>query len=621
MLIFMAFQVLFGLLLAVIQMDPTLLQNVINFNVARAYHLNLAVVWIVTGFIGAVLFVGPLLGEREVKPQWLAKFLLVAIWVIVAWTAFTLPLAQKGIAGYVGNTPWLQQGKEFLEAGRATDILLLVGFCIFAYMTLVMFPKKVKRWNEMHWGLAIGVCGLAAFWVFSMVSAENLDMQEYLRWYVVHYWVEAVWEVIHITLIGFLLHKLFGADEKEVGFAVFWGVSLVILSGLIGNSHHYFWIGTPAFWQFWGSLFSALEPLPLIFCIWHVYLDEKHGIAPIENKAAFHFIFASALFESVGAGVLGFSMTFALVNVWEHGTWVTASHAHMALFGAFGFLVIGAAYEAVRQAKGITRFKDHLSKLSFWLLFLGMMGMIGSFAFGGTREIYVYRVLGLDWWGHQVRPAMELPRALLGMFGFVFLIGAIILIYDLMTLKSREISEEQQRSLDFSLVSPKQLKTWNRSMSPVEFATWLVGIWLTGLIITAGLFSFNMHSVREGDPTIPYTLAGIGYSSLIVVTTLFAVRFLRAFSQRQNLLQLTHSASSDRLPVVDLRADGNGKAHDALVQEEYNRLGYGEAFLLVAEQDLKAMHRMLHKSLGPTFVWEDVQKGPDLWKVKVGRLN
>src|SRR5574337_582745 len=74
-----------------------------------------------------------------------------------------------------------------------------------------------------------------------------------------------------------------------VGYMGFWGVLLVLLSGLIGNGHHYFWIGTPAFWQFWGSLFSALEPLPLIFCIWHVYLDEKHSVKPIVNRTAFYF--------------------------------------------------------------------------------------------------------------------------------------------------------------------------------------------------------------------------------------------------------------------------------------------------------------------------------------------
>src|SRR5690625_6359439 len=102
-------------------------------------------------------------------------------------------------------------------------------------------------------------------WIFGLFYVSRIDLQEYFRWYVVHYWVEGIWEVIHITLIGTLLVLMFKASVRSVGFAVFWGVSLVWLSGLIGNAHHYFWIGTPEFWQFWGSLFSALEPLPLIF--------------------------------------------------------------------------------------------------------------------------------------------------------------------------------------------------------------------------------------------------------------------------------------------------------------------------------------------------------------------
>ncbi len=621
MLIFFALQVLMGIVLAIIQMDPTLLQNVLNFNTARALHLNLAVVWIVTGFMGTVLFVGPLLGEREIKHTWLAKFLIIAVWIIVVWAFITLPLAQKGIAGYVGNIPLLQQGKEYLEAGRISDVLLLIGFSIFAYLTLHVFPKKVKNWNEIHWGLAVGVCGLALVWIFSLISAQNLDMQEYLRWYVVHYWVEAVWEVIHITLIGFLLYKLFGADLNEVGFAVFWGVSLVILSGLIGNSHHYFWIGTPAFWQFWGSLFSALEPLPLIFCIWHVYLDEKHGIKPIVNKAAFYFIFGSAIFEMVGAGVLGFTMTLAYVNIWEHGTWITASHAHLALFGAFGMLVIGAAYEAIRQVKGIGHFRTYLSKISFWLIFAGILGMVGSFAYGGTREIYVYRILGLDWWGHQVRPAMTEARALLGLFGFVFMVGAIIVIFDLLTLKNREISDEEQQVLNFKLISSAKFGPWKRSMSKFEFALWLIGIWISGLIVTAGLFSFSMHSVRLGDPIIPYTLAAVGYIGIIAFLSVFAIRFLRAFEARQDTLQLIRLFPEDRLETVDLRINNNKEEAVGKSLALFNKINHGEAFVLVSDEELRAQHSALFHALGPGFIWEDIQDGPELWKAKIGKVN
>lgn len=621
MLILFAVQILFGLLLALIQLDPDLLKGTLNFNVARAFHLNLAVVWIVTGFMGTILFVGPLLGKKDIRPFWLIKFLFYALIVIVIWTACTLPLAQKGIAGWIGNTPWLQQGKEYLEGGRITDVLLLVGFTIFAYLTLFMFPRKVKTWNEMHWGLAIGVCALAGVWVFSLISAKNLDTQEYFRWYVVHYWVEAVWEIIHITLIGFLLSKFFGADEKEVGFAVFWGVSLVVLSGLIGNSHHYFWIGTPAFWQFWGSLFSALEPLPLIFCLWHVYLDEKHGITPVENRPAFYFIFGSALFESMGAGVLGFTMTMAYANIWEHGTWLTAAHGHLALFGAFGLLVIGATYEAVRKYKNIYRFRGYLGKLSFWLLFIGLVGIMGSFAYGGTKEIFVYRILGLDWWAHQVRPAMANARVLLGFSALVFIAGAIILIYDLFTMKNREISEEEQFARNNKLGSSSRISMWRKNMLPVEFGTWLGGIWFFGLVVTGGVFSFNLHSVRAGDPTIPFILMGIGYIGLILTTLLFAVRFLQAFEQRQNMLQVLQNTDNENLCVIDLKPVIQVRDKEKLILEAFNRLNYGEAFVMVSDKNLSEQHPVLHKVLGVSFAWESLEEGPQEWKVKIGKLN
>lgn len=622
MLIFFCIQMSFGLLLAIIHLDPTLLQGTLNFNVVRAFHLNFAVVWVVTGFIGTILLIGPILGKKEVRPVWLVKFLLIALWIIAAWSFITLPLAQKGIAGWVGNIPMLQQGKEFLEGGRITGFLLLIGFSIFAFLTLHMFPKNRKTWNEMHWGLAVGVMGLATVWIFALFSSENLDLQEYFRWYVVHYWVEAVWEILHITIIGFLLYKFFGADEGEVGFAVFWGISLVILSGLIGNSHHYFWIGTPAFWQFWGSLFSALEPLPLIFCIWHVYLDEKHGLKPLNNRASFYFIFGSALFEMVGAGILGFTQTLAYANIWEHGTWITASHGHMALFGAFGLLVLGAAYEAVRQVKDIERFDDKLSKLSFCLLFVGIMGIVASFAFGGTRQIYVYRILGLDWWGHEIRPAMSEARVFLALFAFIFFIGAIMVIYDLLTLQNRKLTDREISAMNFKLSSPDHISKWKKGMTRFEFGAWMLVLWFFGLIITAGLFTFGLNSVRLGDPTIPNILAFSGYGGLFLTTFLLAVRFLKAFESRQDMLQLIEQYEKQDMKLLDLSKHSEATEEiDKLILNEFNSIKYGQAFVLSSDQDLKSYRLMLYDAIGSGFIWEIVEDGPELWKAKIGKVN
>ncbi|HET8942878.1 MAG TPA: cbb3-type cytochrome c oxidase subunit I, partial [Rudaea sp.] len=311
MLVLFVLQVGYGLLLSAQQVDPTILASVLNFNTARAEHLNLGILWILCGFIGAILFVAPLLSRREMFAPWLIKLLFYALIVIVLWNFFTLPLAQVGVAGWWAGQPWLQQGLEYLEAGRIAGVLVLIGFAILAFVVLRTFPP-MREWNEIHWGLGLGVAALMAVWVFGLFYVARLDLQEYFRWFVVHYWVEGVWEVIHITLVGFLLVLMFKADIKSVGFAVFWGVALVWLSGLIGNAHHYFWIGTPEFWQFWGSLFSALEPLPLVFCFWHIYLDAHTNRRPMENAPAFYFILGSMVLELVGAGILGFSMTFAL---------------------------------------------------------------------------------------------------------------------------------------------------------------------------------------------------------------------------------------------------------------------------------------------------------------------
>ncbi len=529
MLILFLAQLGFGLLLIAQHSDPTLLSGVLNFNVVRAEHVNLGLLWILAGFIGSILFVGPLLSKRELAAPWLIHVLFYAYVAVVVFNVFTQGLAMRGIAGWWAGQPWLQEGLEYIEGGRIVDVVVMIGFGILAYVVLRTFPR-VREWNEIHWGLGLGVVALLVVWLFGLIYVPRLDLQEYFRWFVVHYWVEGVWEVIHISLVGFLLVLLFKVDVKSVGYAVFWGVSLVWLSGLLGNAHHYFWIGTPEFWQFWGSIFSAFEPLPLIFCFWHIYLDAHQNRKPLENAPAFYFILGSVVLEQVGAGILGFSMTFALTNVWSHGTWITPSHGHLALFGTFGMLVLGAAYYAIPVMRGVKRFDQRLGKLAFWLVFTGILGMALSFALGGTVQIYAYRTLGLDWFGGDILLLLNLHGILAGVFGVVLTIGAGVLTYDLITI-----------GLMGSTAGPAvatagrgEVPTgWSRPLTGFETGVWLTAMWIFGLIITLGLLSFNLDQVRvEGNPTIPYLMAGIGYPGLLLVTLLFVWRFLASMEAR-----------------------------------------------------------------------------------------
>jgi nitric oxide reductase subunit B len=528
MLVLFLFQVGFGLLLAAQHIDPTLLAGVFNFNIVRAEHTNLGILWILTGFIGTILFIGPLLSKRELAAPGLIKFLFYALVAVVIWNVLTQALAQQGIAGWWLGQPWFQEGLEYLEAGRIADIVILIGFAILCYVVLRTFPS-VSEWTEIHWGLGLGVTALTLVWIFGLFSIDRLDLQEYFRWYVVHYWVEGVWEVIHISLVGFLVVLMFNASMKTVGYAVFWGISLVWLSGLLGNAHHYFWIGTPEFWQFWGSLFSALEPLPLVFCFWHIYLDAHHNNKPIKNMPAFAFLLGSVVLEQVGAGILGFTMTFALTNVWSHGTWITLSHAHLALFGTFGMLALSAAYYAVPLMRGIRDFDQRLGKLGFWMVFTGMLGLGFAFAIGGTIQVFVYRTLGLDWFGGDVSNAMHIAKVQVPIFGLIFATGAGLVVFDLLTLGHRARNPARP---DQDLQPKTPATGWTRILTGWEAGLWLLGMWVFGGIITIGLLSFNLSDVQAGNPVFPYIMAGVGYPGLLLITLLFVWRFLASLSAR-----------------------------------------------------------------------------------------
>ncbi|RIK86160.1 MAG: nitric-oxide reductase [Hyphomicrobiales bacterium] len=529
MLVLFFLQTAFGLLLAAQHIDPTLLAGTLNFNVLRSQHVNLAIFWVLSGFIATILFVGPLLSKRELAEPWLIKVLFYALLAVVAWNALTQVLAQQGVAGWWMGQPLLQEGLEYLEAGRVADVVILIGFAILCRVVLRTFPPRAQ-WNEIHWGLGLGVVALTLVWIFGMAFVERLDVQEYFRWYVVHYWVEGVWEVIHIALVGFLLVLMFGANVKSVGYAVFWGISLVWLSGLLGNAHHYFWIGTPEFWQFWGSLFSALEPLPLIFCFWHIYLDAHQDGKPVANMPAFSFLLGSVVLEQVGAGILGFTMTFALTNVWSHGTWVTLSHAHLALFGTFGMLGLAAAYYAVPIMRGLAAFDQRPGRLAFWLVFTGMLGLGFVFATGGTVQVFVYRTLGLDWFSGDVAPAMQFAKVSVPVFGMVFASGVGVLVYDLLTMGLRAPAAAG----DEAAAVPRSAG-WGRRLSGWETGLWLLAMWVFGGIITLGLLSFNLPSVQQGNALFPYLMAGIGYPGLLLTTLLFVRRFLRSLEARRHV--------------------------------------------------------------------------------------
>ena len=185
-------------------------------------------------------------------------------------------------------------------------------------------------------------------------------------------------------------------------------------------------------------------------------------------------------------------------------------------------LVLAVAYAVIPSILNKSSFDDRLSRTAFWIIFVGILGMTLSFALGGTVQVYVYRVLGIEFFGPVVRPAMQIWKGLLFVFGVVFTVGVIALVYDLLTLGNRHTREIGESGADL------HERWWQRPLSAFEMGGWLAALWVIGLMLTGALLVNNLTSVRAGDPTFPYLLAGIGYPALVLVTLLLAIRFLHA---------------------------------------------------------------------------------------------
>ncbi len=112
------------------------LAQLLPYNLARTWHIQLAIFWVSTSFLAAGIFLAPMIAGREPPRQhWLAYGLLAALVIVVVGSLTGNAL---GIHGWRGEGLWAwfgNQGLEYLDLGRFWQILLSVG--LFFWVAIV----------------------------------------------------------------------------------------------------------------------------------------------------------------------------------------------------------------------------------------------------------------------------------------------------------------------------------------------------------------------------------------------------------------------------------------------------------------------------------------------------
>ncbi len=407
-------QILYGFLMSFQHMGWEGLHDVIPFNAARATHLNLLVVWLLAGFMGAAYYIIP---EETDNDVWQPR---------LAWIQWG-SLCVVGVVSIIGFHLNWWEGRKFLEIPRPLDYLVVVNVLLF----LLIIGKTLfngKRFTTTSVVLLVGLVSAALLYLPGMIFFTNHTLDAYFRWWVVHLWVEGVWELIMGAILAYLLIKLTGVDREIIEKWLYIIVGLTFLSGILGTGHHYYYIGAPGYWLAVGGIFSALEPLAFLgMALYTVMIARRRGLEH-PNQIALKWAVGTGIMSFVGAGFLGFAHTLPQVNQWTHGTLVTAMHGHLAFWGAYAMIVMAMIAYAMPAMTGRKLYEGGRAELAFWTSNIGMLAMTGAFAVAGIAQVYLERMSGMDFL--EVQEAIEVHFLALVAAGLVFLAGIVLYIWD-----------------------------------------------------------------------------------------------------------------------------------------------------------------------------------------------
>ena len=363
------------------------LARLLPFNVARTWHLQLAIFWVATSYLAAGIFLAPLISGREPKRQhWLSYALLGALAVVVLGSLTGEYFGIRGAFGRYWN--WFgNQGFEYLDLGRFWQVLLTIGLVFWVVILFRGLRGSLHNdsLGNMPWLFFFAALSIPAFYGVGLLAQtdSNFTSTDFWRFWVVHLWVEDFLELFTTIMVAYVF-VLLGVVHETVALAmIYLDIVLYSAGGVIGTMHHVYFSGEPSVHMALGAFFSAAEVIPLTFLTLEAWsflqLGARQGARSISQFPHFWavmFLASVGFWNFLGAGIFGFLINLPIVSYYEIGTALTPNHGHAAMMGVYGMLAVALALFCLRYMIPEDRWSDRAAKISFWSLNIGLLWMV-----------------------------------------------------------------------------------------------------------------------------------------------------------------------------------------------------------------------------------------------------
>jgi len=361
------------------------LAQLLPYTVSRSIHTQFGVFWIATAWLATGLYIAPLLAGRE--PQ------LQKVGVDVLFYALLAIVVGSTVCGWLGTLShagfrfdfWLgAQGLEYTNMGRVWQLLLFVGLLFWLFLLARALWPALKRPSEARGLIAMVLLSatcIGAFYAASLTWGQqtHYSMIEYWRWWLVHLWVEGFFEVFATAVVALIFTRLALVSSESANRAIVAETIVFLFGGILGTLHHLYWTGTPTSVIAVGAVFSALEVVPLALLGlegWHNYQRSKAAPWVAAYRWPILCFVAVGFWNTVGAGLLGFTINPPAALYYVQGLNLTPAHGHAALFGVYGMLGVGLMLFCLRGLFDRNVHADRLLAWSFWGMNLGLGMMV-----------------------------------------------------------------------------------------------------------------------------------------------------------------------------------------------------------------------------------------------------
>lgn len=351
----------------------------------------------------------------------------------------------------------LTQGKEYAEPIWPIDILITVVWVAY----LINFAGTLAKRREKHiyvanWFFLSFILTVAVLHVINnLVLPVNLTdsysafagvQDAMIQWWYGH---NAVGFFLTAGFLGLMYYFVPKQAERPVysyrlSIVHFWALTFLYIWA---GPHHLHYTALPDWASTLGATFSIMLLLPSWGGMINGIMTLSGAWHKLRTDPIIRFLVVSMSFYGMST-FEGPMMSIKAINALSHYTDWTVGHVHSGALGWVAMVSFGALYHLIPRVFGTTIFSVGLINVHFWLSTIGVVLYITAMWISGVMQGLMWRAY--DTFGNltysfaETVEAMHIYYVIRALGGVVFLIGALVMVYNVaMTIRQAGQTQDQ----------------------------------------------------------------------------------------------------------------------------------------------------------------------------------